>query len=102
MRKVTKQVGKAFINGHKKTVGNTHTDGKALYLHGNLIAEKVSDGIRITNAGWKSVTTKERLNGLLELLGVTLRIYQKNFVWYLWNYGCQTDMEYIDGMVISK
>jgi len=38
----------------------------------------------ITNAGWQSNTTKERLNGLS---GVS--IYQKNFQWFLngkpWN-----------------
>lgn len=56
-----------------------------LKLHGNTIA--VLDEfnmLSITNAGWESNTTKERLNGL-----PNVRINQKKFVWYLngveWN-----------------
>jgi len=65
-----------------------------LLLHGNIIAtatKKFNNGkyettITITSAGWKTVTTKERLNGLN---GVN--IVQRNFEWFLngekWNGG---------------
>lgn len=83
-RKVTTQIVSAFIAGNKLTVGNSHTDGSALYLHGNKIAEKRSDGIYITNAGWQSNTTKEHLNAIP---GVS--ICQRNWDWFLngnaWN-----------------
>ena len=52
-----------------------------LKLFGNEIAYRYNDPERtlsITNAGWKSVTTKERLNGI-----PNVSIHQKNFVWYL-------------------
>lgn len=50
-----------------------------LSLHGNDIAELTDTNVlRITNAGWFSNTTKERLNGLP---GVS--IHQKAGVWYL-------------------
>jgi len=77
-RKVTTAVCSAFIAGNQLRVGNTNTDGNKLYLHGNLIAEKREDGLYITNAGWSSNVTKERLNGLP---GVS--IGQKDYVWYL-------------------
>lgn len=84
MRKVTKEAVSAFLGGQKYSKSNTSTDGKNLYLHGNLIARRGSDGIQITNAGWPSNTTKERLNGIP---GVS--ISQKAGVWYLngnaWN-----------------
>jgi hypothetical protein len=59
-----------------------------LYLHENKIAEihktKRKRVLKITNAGWKSNTTKERLNGL-----EGVHIHQKQGVWYLngdkWN-----------------
>jgi hypothetical protein len=78
MKKVTNQILSAFYNNESKTVQNTKTDGKAIYLHGNKIAEKRSDGIYISNSGWQSNTTKERLNALQ---GVSIQ--QKDFVWYL-------------------
>lgn len=68
----------AFERGESVKVGNTYTDGKALYLHGNKIAEMRNGELWISNAGWSSNTTKERLNGLD---GVS--IYQKNYEWFL-------------------
>lgn len=83
MRKVTQEIINAFNAGYSKTVSNTHTDGKAIYLHGNKIAEKRNGEIWITNAGWQSNTTKERLNRL------GANIHQKDWKWYLngkpWN-----------------
>ena len=50
-------------------MGNSMTDGSSLFLHGNKIATWNDNGYEpdtfsITNAGWPSVTTRERLNGL--------------------------------------
>lgn len=78
MRKITLEAVTAFMHGEKYRGGNTKSDGSALYLHGNKIAEHRSDGLYISNAGWQSNTTKERLNGLP---GVS--ICQKKGVWYL-------------------
>lgn len=83
-RKVTTSIVSAFIAGNKMSVSNSSTDGKALFLHGNKIAEKREDGLYITNAGWSSNVTKERLNAIP---GVS--ICQRNLDWYLngnqWN-----------------
>ncbi len=78
MRQVTQRICRAFEYQQAFKIGNSETDGKVLYLHGNAIARHTPDGIEITNAGWSSNVTKERLNGLS---GVN--IVQKNFTWYL-------------------
>lgn len=85
MRKITREIVAAFMNRETKRIGNSYTNGTTLYLHSNAIAEWRQDGsLWITNAGWKSNTTKERLNGLP---GVS--IHQKDWTWYLndepWN-----------------
>ena len=64
MRKITTATAGAFEARRKLTQGNTHTDGQALYLHGNKIAEWRGAELWITLAGWPTVTTRERLNGL--------------------------------------
>ncbi len=64
MRKVTERAVQAFLSHRAATVDNTHTDGQALYLFGNKIAEHSPQGIRVTLAGWNTPTTRERLNGL--------------------------------------
>lgn len=50
-----------------------------LKLHGNIISVRYSDGkLSISNCGWFSNTTKERLNAL-----PNVHIQQKAGVWYL-------------------
>ena len=78
MRQITTKITDAFIQGEEKKISNTHTDGQSLWLFNNKIAEHREDGLYITNAGWKSNTTKERLNGLPDV-----SISQKKGEWYL-------------------
>jgi hypothetical protein len=54
-----------------------------LNLHGNTISIIKDYEIYISNAGWTSVTTKERLNCLLKKLDKGF-IFQKKGNWY-WN-----------------
>jgi hypothetical protein len=54
----------AFLEGKKKKQGNGQTDGRSLFLFGNLIAEHREDGLYVTNAGWPTRTTNKWLNTL--------------------------------------
>lgn len=79
MKIITEKVVGAFLLGKKLTISNTESVNNHLYLFGNLIARKDIDGVlHITNAGWPTNTTKERLNALP---GVS--ISQKKGIWYL-------------------
>lgn len=64
MRKITQAVCSAFEAQRPLTTGNSSTDGLALYLHGNKIAQHTSEGLMVSTAGWDTNTTRERLNGL--------------------------------------
>ena len=86
MRKITRDIVNAFNRGECKKIDNTRTDGQSIWLFGNKIAKKINGELWITNAGWQSNTTKERLNGLD---GVQINVRRGN--WYLngvqWNGG---------------
>ena len=86
MRKVTRDIVNAFYKGETKKFSNTTTDGQSIWLFGNMIAKKYQGGLWITNAGWQSNTTKERLNGFE---GVSIQVIKG--VWFLngkpWNGG---------------
>ena len=75
---ITTQSCEAFEARQTFKKANMSTDGETLRLHGNAIAKHTSNGMWITDAGWATRTTKERLNGLS---GV--RISQRKGVWYL-------------------
>ena len=77
MRKISKQVVGAFLDGRSKSVANTWTDGQVLRLHGHVIAWRDRNKILISTCGYHTPTTKERLNALLELMRNTCR-YKMN------------------------
>lgn len=89
-RKITVESCNAFMSARQFNKDNTsvsiEADTLIMRLHGNEIARRPvgSNKIEITNAGWFSTTTKERLNGLP---GVS--VCQKKGVWFLngneWN-----------------
>jgi hypothetical protein len=95
MRQITKQAVNKFNNNESFNKDNTRVifsdliaPTTKLFLHDNLIAYKKYSSLIISNCGWFSNTTKERLNGLLDSIGFD-KIYQKNFEWFLadkkWN-----------------
>lgn len=70
MRKETRDVMSAFIARKCCKRARTWTNGDAVYLHGNCIAWRDNDGsIMATLAGWDTVTTRDRINGLAIMLG---------------------------------
>ena len=99
MRQITKLAVENFFKGEDFSKANTKVWSgyecstkliSRLLLHDNEIATRTEgrNTILIDTCGWISHTTKERLNGVLDYLGLE-RIQQKNFKWYLmgkkWN-----------------
>ena len=91
MRKITQESVEAFMNATPFKKSNTEVKVKPnvtiLVLFGNEIAYRYNDPERtlsITNCGWESNTTKERLNAL-----PNVHIQKDNWKWYLngkeWN-----------------
>ena len=85
MRKITIEACNAFMNAVRFKSRNTEVEVlpnvTILKLFGNEIAYRYNDPDRtlsITNAGWMSNTTKERLNGI-----DGVHVQQKAGEWYL-------------------
>ena len=57
----------------------------SVFLHGNKIAEIDASTVEIYDGGWRSVTTKSRLNALINGLcdGVNQGVYQHKFEWFI-------------------
>ena len=83
MRKESVKIAKAFLSKREAKAARTHTDGAAMFLHGNKIAWHNEDGtISATLAGWGTVTTRDRLNTLTRLMGCGSMFSQKEHVQY--------------------
>jgi hypothetical protein len=78
MEKTIRQIVTAFEKGRKKKVGDIRTDGKAIYLFKDKIAEYRENGIWITLHEWSPTLTRNILNTLW-----SVNIFQINGKWYL-------------------
>ena len=90
MRKIEQQMIAAIKGKRNWSSGNTSVhyseeyQSSAVYLHGNLIAVVYKNDAELFDAGYKTVTTKSRLNAICQEFGVPGEgIFQKDFQWYV-------------------
>jgi len=72
------------------------------YLWGTRIADVTTDKITLRSGGYRTSTTKSRLNALLRLTGRNLSIYQKNFVWHVYDGALCETVEFHDGIAFDR
>jgi len=83
MRKITRLACDAFHNSRYFKLSNTEVICGSMILFGNVIAHWRDGMIWISTAGWNTMTTIERLNGIR---GVSLtkkkgQLYLNNIPW---------------------
>jgi len=85
MRQETDKIARAFFRRRAANAARTSTNGEIVWLHGNRIAWRTLDGdIGFTLAGWPTVTTRERINGILTTFGYRYwGVAQRNHDQYL-------------------
>ena len=106
MRKIEKQINYALSNkknwaGSNTTVCyNDSTNCSSVYLHGHLIAtlDHNTNALKLSSCGYETVTTKSRLNAILQEVKVGCSVFQKNFDWFV-RYNNQTQ-SFFDGMIL--
>ena len=90
MRKIEQEMNQAIAQGRDWQKANTSVhfnsdEGVAVVrLHGNKIAEIGEGFITLFDGGWQSVTTKSRLNAILDANGCPgERVFAKQFEWFV-------------------
>ena len=76
------------------------TNCSSVYLHGHNIAtlDHSTNALRLSSCGYETVTTKSRLNALLEEVKYGCKVFQKQFEWFV-SYKDQTE-SFMDGMIL--
>ena len=108
MRKIEQQMNRAIVNRNNWSNSNTfveynsNTDCSTIVLHRTAIAvyDHNTQALKLNTGGWQSVTTKSRLNAILDQVMYGARVYQKNFDWFL-SYNNQT-YDFMDGMILTQ
>ena len=106
MRKIEKQMNFAISNKGNWSKSNTtveyneSTNCSTVKLHGHSIAtyDHATAALKISSCGWETVTTKSRLNAILQEVKPGCGIFQKQFEWFV-SFRDEVK-EFWDGMIL--
>ena len=107
MRKLERQMNRALVSKNNWAASNTtvrysnETNCSSVYLHGHNIAtlDHTTNALRLSSCGYETVTTKSRLNAILEEVKYGCRVFQKQFEWFI-SYQGQTE-SFWNGMILT-
>jgi hypothetical protein len=74
-------------------------DASYVMLHGHHIATILETSIELYNCGYKTKTTKSRLNAILKEHGNGACVYQKDFEWFVVDNG--NTIPFTEGMILN-
>ena len=108
MRKIERAMNNAVISKSNWTLSNTavsyneNSNCSTVLLHGHEIAvyDHNTKAVKLDSCGYETVTTKSRLNALLSEVNYGVRVFQKNFVWFLGKN--KETLMFWDGMILSN
>ena len=112
MRKIEQEMNRAIRYRRNFSKANTsvrcfkNRDGITtemdVFLHGNHIAslDTATNQLTIKDGGWQSVTTKSRLNAILDEFVPSAGIFQKDWVWYLSDRLTGSVVPFVSGMTL--
>jgi hypothetical protein len=88
MRKIETQMNEAVIEALNWKSGNTEvktdlSNNSRVFLHGHHIATVGDKFIQLFDGGWRTATTKSRLNALLFANGSDDKVFQKKGEWFV-------------------
>ena len=80
---------------------NDSTNCSSVYLHGHQIAtlDHNTQALKLSSCGYETVTTKSRLNAILDEVKYGCKVFQKKFEWFVSNNNGKTQ-SFFDGMIL--
>ncbi len=76
------------------TIAERSQDSVGIRLHGTIIVRFHRDAVELNSGGYRTVTTKSRMNSLLNRYAV----YQRRGDWFVMDRSTGTDYPFDDGM----
>ena len=107
MRKLERLMNRALVSKNNWAGSNTtvlyneFTNCSQVLLHGHNIAtlDHNTKALKLSSCGYETVTTKSRLNAILEEIDYGCKVFQKQWNWYFKSNNNQT-VDFMDGMIL--
>ena len=106
MRKIERAMNFAISNKGNWSSSNTQvtfnesTNCSNVFLHGHNIAtvDHSTNAVKVSSCGWQTVTTKSRLNAILDEVKWGAKVAQVNWKWFV-SFNNQV-VDFVDGMIL--
>ena len=106
MRKIERAMNFAISNKGNWSSSNTQvsynesTNCSSVFLHGHNIAtvDHSTNAVKVSSCGWQTVTTKSRLNAILDEVKWGAKVAQVNWKWFV-SFNNQV-VDFVDGMIL--
>ena len=107
MRKIEQNMNRALVSKNNWSQSNTQVvynqeeNRSSVYLHGHEIAcyDHNTESVQLDNCGYETVTTKSRLNAILDEVKYGARVFQRNWTWFV-SYN-NTTQTFDNGMILT-
>ena len=90
------------ISLSKRDVVSRQNGSVYVYLWNTPIATVTDSEIVLRSGGYRTVTTKSRLNAVLALAKGHWRIFQKDYGWFLYNANTGETINFSEGMKLPR
>lgn len=87
------------IGSHKTNISTANGVTQVRY-HSTVVVEFDADQVTLNSGGWRTVTTKTRMNQASNQFGLGFQVFQKQHEWFVENHGQVYPFE--DGMTINR
>lgn len=90
------------VQGRATTVSRTRTGSMQVIYHSTVVIEWGDKNIILNSGGWKTLTTKTRMNQAMNQYGLGYSVFQKDFEWHVVNQKTGAVIAYEDGMTLPR
>lgn len=84
-----------------RTTISTRPEGKSIVYHETAIVEFDAEKVRLHSGGWRTVTTKKKMNQASRQFGLGFEVYQKAREWFIVTPEGET-VPFYDGIYLRK
>lgn len=88
------------IGSHKTTIHTDDNNVKHVVYHNTRVVSFDYDTITLRRNGYKTATTKRRMNQTSNQFNLGFKVYQDDFTWYV-DYKGET-LEFKEGMTLER
>ncbi len=88
------------IGSHRTSVSTNMVGDTSVTYHGTAVVIFNSEEISLDSGGWRTSTTKNRMNQASNQFNLGFGVFQKNFEWFV-DFNGET-LEFKDGMVLNR